>query len=345
MGRESIFFSTLRALFTAFGALIGVFLAIFVAIFTLSSLSDGVDTPDKSTLTVSADANGKRKLLTSTAPVILRVNLHGVIGELNLTEEKFTNMLLDSREGALDKDRVKGILLHINSPGGLATDSSAIYHVLKEYKEKYQVPLYAYVDGLCASGGMYIACAADKIYATNDSIIGSVGVRMGPAFNVSKVMDTIGVDALTLTEGKDKDLLNPFRPWKEGEEAPLKDIMAKEYEQFVDVVTAARPQLSRDELLNTYGARVYVSGEAQTLGYIDFADSSYNECLKSLVEASGIGEGKDYQVIAISPASSIFHDLTQGGANLLKGKIEHIFPIGPGISSEMSGKVLFLHQP
>jgi protease-4 len=345
MGRESIFASTFRALFIAFGALIGIFLAIFIALLTISALSDSVDMPTKSSLTVSADANGKRKLLVSSTPVILRMDLHGVIGEFSLTEEKWNTMLLDSREGTLDKDRVKGIVLHINTPGGLATDSSAIYRLLKAYKEKYHVPIYAYVDGICASGGMYIASAADKIYSSSDSIIGSVGVRMGPAFNVSDVMATIGVKALTLTEGKDKDLLNPFRPWKEGEEGPLKDIMAKEYEQFVDVVAAARPRLSRDELVNTYGARVYVAPDAQTLGYIDLAESSYTDCLKALVAAAGIEENHEYQVIAISPSFSFFRDMMQSQSGLLKGKIQHIFPIGPGISSEMSGKLLFLYQP
>ena len=68
------------------------------------------------------------------------------------------------------------------APGGAADDSVGIYRALCEYKKKYNVPIYAFVDGLCASGGMYIACAADKIYATPSSVIGSVGVIMGPLF-------------------------------------------------------------------------------------------------------------------------------------------------------------------
>ena len=219
--RESILKSTIRALFVSFAVLIGLILAVLVTILSVSTLMNNVSLPDKGTLTVSADAHGNRKLLTSSSPVILRIDIHGVIGDIDLNEKKITNLLYDSREGVLTGNRVKGILLHINSPGGLATDSSAIYHLLMDYKQKYHVPIYAYVDGLCASGGMYIACAADQIYATSDSVIGSVGVRLGPTFNVSQTMDKMGISALTLTEGKFKDALNPFRPWKECRRRPV----------------------------------------------------------------------------------------------------------------------------
>lgn len=343
--RESIFAALFRSLFKALGMVLGIFIAIIVVIIALNALSDNVDLPKKSQLTVGADTNGARKLLGKTAPVILRININGVIGVNDLTGDKFANMLYDSREDDLAHDRVKGIFLQINSPGGLATDSSDIYNLLKAYKQKYNVPIYAFVDGMCASGGMYIACAADRIYSTSDSIIGSVGVRLGPAFNFSQAMDKVGISSLTLTEGKNKDALNPFRPWKEGEDAALRDVMAKSYDQFVAVVTTARKGISRSDLVDNYGAQIYIATDAEKNGYIDFSNSDYNTCLAALVEAAGIHKEIEYQVLLIEPHFSLVENLSKSQNTLLKGKIEHVLAPAPGIAPEMSGKLLYLYSP
>lgn len=343
--RESIFVSAFRALFTAFGVIIGIILAIFVAVLGIGLISNNVSIPDKSTLTVSADTNGERKLLPSTAPVILRIDVHGIIGQGNGSSKYFSDMLLDSQAGVLEKHRVKGILLHMNTPGGYATDSADIYRMILDYKKKYNVPVYTYVDGLCASGGMYIAAASDKIFATEDSVIGSVGIRMGPTFNVVQAMDKLGIQALTLTEGKDKDMLNPFRPWKEDESATLQKILVAEYEQFVNVVAAARPKLTRDKLVSEFGAHVFVAKQAEELGYIDRSGSDYNSALKELTAAAGIKDDEKYQVLLIEPYQSALKSLAQSRETLLTGKIKHVFPLGPYMTTEMSGKLLYLYQP
>src|SRR5690606_22323692 len=115
----------------------------------------------------------------------LQINVHGVIGDAKsgIDTKMAQNILLDSRTGDFKNERGKGILLHMNTPGGTVVDSDNIYRMLKTYKERYKVPVFAFVDGLCASGGMYISCAADKVYAGPASIIGSVGVIIGPFFN------------------------------------------------------------------------------------------------------------------------------------------------------------------
>ena len=134
-----------------------------------------------------------REFLHSPAPVILKIDIDGVIGIGDLTYKKIQNSLLDSREGLLAPNRVKALLLYIDSPGGSADDADDIYRAILSYKKKYQVPVYAFVDGMCASGGMYIACAADRIFSTPTSVIGSVGVLLGPTFNFSGLMERYGV--------------------------------------------------------------------------------------------------------------------------------------------------------
>ena len=343
--RESIFINALRAFCNAFAVVLGIVLAVFI-FFLFSGLSSPETfLPEKSQLTIYPDANGNRSMLPTSSPVVLRLDFHGVIGERDLTRSKFENLLLDSREGLLQNGRVKAILMHIDTPGGTVTDADGIYRLLINYKKKYGVPVYAYVDGLCASGGMYIASAADKIFASSTSVIGSIGVIQGPYFNFVDLMQKYGIQSKTLTEGKDKDLLNPFRPWKQNEDGPLVEVMQYFYKQFVDIVTSARPRLNKEKLIHEYGAHVFDPVQAMALGYIDQADSSYEEALSALINEGGIKEKEEYQVISLSPRHSFISQFTDSEFSLLKGQIKHTLPIGPYINSEMSGKILYLYQP
>ncbi len=343
--RESIFVGAIRAFCTTFAGLLGIAVAIVVVIFITFMLSSPNLLPSKTEPQIVADAQGNREMLPLTSPIILKIDIQGVIGEGHLIPPNIESALLDSREGFF-QNRVKGILLHIDSPGGYVLDADAVYRAITAYKKKYQIPVYAYVDGLCASGGMYIASSCDQIFATAPSIIGSVGVIVGPAFNFSQAMEKYGIQSLTLTEGKDKDMLNPFRPWQPGEDISLRNIMTAHYHRFIDVVVAARPRLDREALINTYGAQVYIAEEAQKLGFIDHGNSSYQEALTALVKASGIEESEAYQVVLLEKRGGIVTQLLESNAiSQLKGTITHRFEIGPHMISNRSGKFLYLYQP
>ena len=340
LGRESILFSSLKSLCTAFATIIGLLLGIVLVIYALTAFSTPDIFPKKSDLTIAPDANGNRELLLH-APVILKIDIKGVIGQGDLTESKFVNLLLDSREGML-QDRVKAILLCFDTPGGTVTDADGIYRALMEYKKKYQIPIYGYVDGLCASGGMYVACAADKMFASFSSVIGSVGVIIGPAFNFSGLMERYGVQSLTITEGKDKDMLSPFRPWREGEDRSLRAVTADMYERFVSLVVEAR-HMDRDKLVNDYGAQIYSAEDAQQRRYVDVAGSDYNSAITELAKTAQLPE--TYQVMQISAPHPFFADLAKEKFSLLTGKVTHTFRLGPYADPELSGKFLYLYQP
>lgn len=343
--RESIFVSATRCFCNSFAVVIGVFIAGIVVLMGIMMLSGPDMVPTKSEISLAPDANGNRDLLPETAPAILRIDIHGVIGEGQLTAANIENILLDSRTDFLHNNRVKAVLLHMDTPGGTVTDADTIYRLLMDYKQKYNVPVYAFVDGLCASGGMYVCSAADKIYATPASIIGSVGVILGPIFNFSQAMDKIGLQARTLTEGKDKDMLNPFRPWVAGEDQSLVNVTRSLYMQFVDIVVSARKGLSKDRLINEFGAQVFISEEAQSYGYIEVANSSYSSSLKDLAAAASIPESQNYQVVQLETPVSILSHIVQGKSSLITGKLTHVFQVGPHMSSELSGKFLYLYQP
>lgn len=342
--REPIFKSALRSLCNALAVVIGVFAAIFLIMFTLSILSPPALLPEKCDVAIAPDAQGKQDLLHSHAPAILRIDIRGVIGVDGLTTEKIQTILLDSRVDFLKKDRVKAIFLYVDTPGGAADDAAGIYQELMSYKAKYKTPIYAFVDGLCASGGMYICAAADQIYTTSSSVIGSVGVLLGPSFNFSEVMGKVGVQAKTITQGKDKDMLSPFRPWKEGEDASLVNITKALYDQFVNVVTTGRKDLDKEKLIEEYGAQVYDAATAKKLGYTDVDDSNYFQAMQALVDAAKIDKG-EYQVVQLSLAKTFFAELAKNHFSLLSGKVHHTFQIGTYMSSELSGKFLYLYQP
>ena len=177
--RESILYSAVRALFVAFCVVIGLCLG-FIFISVILGAFSGTTSESKLTTVnteeILPNVHGQREVLSSDAPVILQINIEGIIGMEDLDAKTVRQLLVESREGSFKNNRVKGILLYINTPGGTVTDADDIFHALSEYKKKYSVPIYAYVDGLCASGGMYVALAADKIFANNVSLIGSIGV-------------------------------------------------------------------------------------------------------------------------------------------------------------------------
>lgn len=343
--RESIIVAAVRTFCKSFAAIIGISIGIILCFVALAMFASPDVYPPKSSMMISPDANGNREMLPSTAPVILKLDITGVIGMRDLITEKVKNSLFDSRDGMLSGNRVKAVLLYINTPGGTVDDADGIYRSLLEYKEKYQVPIYAYVDGMCASGGMYIASAADKVFASPSSVIGSVGVILGPTFNFAGLMDRYGVQSLTITQGKDKDMLNPFRPWVPGEDASLRNITADLYERFVSIVTGARQGLSKQKLVDEYGAQVFISKKAEQLGYIDVADSNYATAVGELAKEAKFAENEPYQVMTIEPSRPFLSDLTDGKLSLLFGKVTHQIQVHPTMDPELGGKFLYLYQP
>ena len=341
--RESIFGGAVRSFCKSVAIILGVALGFGIVGIGLAVITGPNFLPPKPETLIMPDAAGNRMMLPASAPALLRLDFHGVIGIGDLTSEKMINVLLDSQEDFLKGGRVKGVLLHLDTPGGAASDADTIYRILMAYKQKYNIPIHAYVDGLCASGGMYIACAADKIFASPSSIIGSVGVRMGPNFNFADAMTKYGVAALTLTQGKDKDSLNPFRPWTPDEGAPLQPIMAALYDRFVSIVAAARPMLTKDKLINEYGAHVFIAQEAEKLGYVDSGHSDYSEAVQMLASAAKIDEKEHYQVVQLTPPHPFFSNLAQTIAPMkaFRGALG----LGSSDMSELSGKFLYYYQP
>ncbi len=345
---ESIFRSFLRSFFVRFGTILGLLLGILLTFVLIGAFFGKKDDAGKLEYsyspTIRANALGEREVLPDTSPVILKMNLQGTIGLENLNRHKTRELLIESREKTLKDDRVKAILLCIDTPGGTVTDADGIYRLLKEYKERYKTPIYAYVDGLCASGGMYVACAADKIYASESSIVGSIGVMVSTAMNFTKVMDKIGIESLTLTAGKGKDELNPFRPWKPDESKNYQALINDFYLSFVDIVTTNRPEVNKEKLVDEYGANVFTAAKAKEIGLIDEVGFTYSQTLELLAKDVGLNDEK-YQVIELTEDNWI-NALFRSQANnpLLKGELKHSVQLQGELDPKLTNQFLYLKQ-
>jgi len=344
MASESFFKDLLRSTLSSFFRVIAVGFGILALLIAFSIAFKAPPGPQQmTTATVVPNHEWKIAPLSKTAPTIVKITIDGPIGLDHMNDsQSIRNQLIDTVDGEIKIGQVKAILLCINSPGGLADASSTIYEQIADYKKRYSIPVIAFVDGMCASGGMFIACAADKIIATDSSIIGSVGVIMGPAFNFSGLMDSLGIQAKTLTAGKGKDDLNPFRPWRADEAATFQAITDACYSQFTGVVSKNRPKLTKEALVE-HGAGIYAAQEAEQLGYIDSRVSTLDAVMQQIAEEHGLGG--DYQVVELS-SKTWLDGLFQSSVNFMKKpKVEHSIQLPGNMRAEFAGKLLYLHCP
>ncbi|MBN1914731.1 MAG: S49 family peptidase [Parachlamydiales bacterium] len=340
--RESIFSSAVRSFVRGAFGVLGFFIVFIPVFFMIMNLGGEKDFHRKTTTEILPDLEGKTAPVPPTAPLILQIDFDGIIGAKLLDKENIQVQLLESQMGKL-QGRIRGILLNMNTPGGAVYDNDAIYRLLMAYKEKYNVPVYVYVEGMCASGGMYIASAADKIYANPISLTGSVGVISGPYFNIFQTLEKIGVLSKTLTEGTGKDAMSPFRPWKEGEDKEYQAMIAYFYEQFVTIVSQGR-NIPKKTIIEEYGAKVFTSPEAKEKGYIDEIVMTYNDALQALIEKANIDTKSPYQVITLKTKRKWIENLFQEKSPLLSGQIAHKIDLG-SFPIESAYPIFYLYDP
>ncbi len=345
--RESLFSSAVRSFCISFFAVIGIVIAVFIILLAFGAGKTAKSSEASNFEMIIPDTNGRKYVMSSQKPLLLRIDINGVIGSggmQGISAENIRAILNESQAGALKNGLVKGILLYINSPGGGATTSESIYEALKQYSLKYQIPIYAYVEGLCASGGMYIACAADKIYATETSVIGSVGV-IGMFFNYSDGMGKIGIQNKTLTAGTGKDDLNPYKPWQENSGNSMQHIIDLNYKQFISVVSKERPKLTEKQLINKYGANVYYATEAEQYGYIDGAGYQLQEVAQMLAKSAGITDNK-FQVIQLEPKVRFTDFLSLKNSLVANPSLMDLIKKNPfSFLSPINGELMNLYTP
>ncbi len=162
---------------------------------------------------------------------------------------------------------VHSLLLDINTPGGTVASVQDIYNALMYFKSKGK-PVVALFRDISASGGYYIATAADKIVAQPGTITGSIGVIMQGA-NFTPLLEKIGVSFKPIKSAKHKDIGSPYREMTEEEQQLLQDMINDTYAQFFDVVKKSRPNIPEEKLRIYADGRVWTGNQAKALGLID----------------------------------------------------------------------------
>ena len=201
-----------------------------------------------------------------------RVDVDGLIS--SETEASAENVRKALKAAFKDKG-TKGVILRINSPGGSPVQSAMINEEVRRLRDKHpKVPVYAVVEDLCASGGYYIAVAADKIYVNRSSVVGSIGVLMN-GFGFVETLDKLGVERRLMTAGEHKALLDPFSPVKEFDREHAQALLDKLHERFIATVKSGRGERLKDHP-DVFSGLYWTGEESVGLGLADgFGDAGH----------------------------------------------------------------------
>ena len=176
--------------------------------------------------------------------------------------------VLNSIDAMENDSENKGIILYLDTPGGTVFASDEVYLKLKEYQEKTQRPVYASMQSMAASGGYYLSANADKIYANRNTWTGSIGVTLGTIYDVSELLDTLGVKTNTITSGKNKAMGSSVEEMTKEQREIYQSLVDEAYEQFVGIVADGR-DMSVKEVKKIADGRVYTAKQAKTNGLVD----------------------------------------------------------------------------
>jgi len=235
--------------------------------------------------------------------VIAVIRLKGVIAPSSGGMRK--TISLEGVEAQLKKafaiSSVKAVALVINSPGGSPVQSQLIADRVRQLANKNGVPVMAFCEDAAASGGYWLACAADEIYASPASIIGSIGV-VSAGFGFPELLAKIGVERRVYTAGTSKAMLDPFKPEQQADIAHLKSLQVTLHEQFKDYVKTRRGGRLNGTEEELFSGAFWAGTTALQLGLIDHIGSLYQVLEQKF--------GSDFKIVAITAKSGF--SLLQG---------------------------------
>lgn len=193
------------------------------------------------------------------------VNFQGVI---DAKGESSAEKLISALQGAFDEKHSAGVILRINSPGGSPVQAGLVNDEIRRLRGKHpDKPLYVVVEDVCASGGYFVAVAADKIFVNQASIVGSIGVLMD-GFGFTGTMEKLGVERRLLTAGENKGVLDPFSPVSEKQKAHVQAMLNEIHRQFIDVVKAGRGDRLK-ESPEMFSGLMWTGAQSVNLGLAD----------------------------------------------------------------------------
>jgi protease IV len=261
------------------------------------------------------------------------LDVNGVIQDTN-DAESFFQAAGYNHQGFMKRldfikedDSVKGIILKVNSPGGGVVESAEIHDKLLEIQKETKKPVYVSMGSMAASGGYYISAGAKKIFASEETMTGSLGVIM-QGINYEGLAEKYGVDFVTIKSGQYKDIMSPTRQMTEEERQILQKMIDNSYEGFVKVIAEGR-KMTTDQVKKIADGRIYDGRQAKELNLID-GFGYLEDVIEQMMEQEKL---KDAKVVRYTEQI--------GFGSLLNLKVQKFI----GADSEMAGLMNVLSRP
>ncbi len=195
-----------------------------------------------------------------------------VDGLIASSTEASSKNIVEALRKAFKDDKTAGVIVAINSPGGSPVQAGEIYDEIRRLRQQYpKIPVYAVASDVCASGGYYIAAAAQKIYANRASIVGSIGVRMD-SFGFTDAIAKLGIERRAYTAGSNKDFLDPFKPVNPEEVQHLQGMLDEIHHQFITAVQQGRGERLKDRP-EVFSGLMWTGEQGVELGLVDALSS------------------------------------------------------------------------
>ena len=255
----------------------------------------------------------------ANAPVVAMVRLKGVIAPSTGGVRKSIN--LETIEPLLKKafatTGLRAVILLINSPGGSPVQSQLIADRIRQLSAKTDTPVLAFCEDAAASGGYWLACAADEIYASPASIIGSIGV-VSAGFGFPDLLAKLGVERRVYTAGTSKAMLDPFKAEEPQDVAHLKSLQEQLHEQFKDYVKSRRGGRITVQDKEVYSGAFWSGSTALKLGLIDSLGTMHQVLVQKF--------GEDYRLVTMQAKSgfSLLSALSSSQQNKLNDAATHL---------------------
>jgi signal peptide peptidase SppA len=200
------------------------------------------------------------------------LRLSGVIGAAPGILRKSSGINFDNVRIHVDKafkdKSIKALVLQINSPGGSPGQSELIYRYIKSLAITRKVPIYSFVEDVAASGGYWLACAGEEIYALDTSIIGSIGV-VSASFGFVDLMKKIGVKRRVITQGESKMVWDPFSAEKESDKKIIEEIQKDTHQVFKNIVKTNRAKKLNIAETKLFSGEFWAGVAARKYGLVD----------------------------------------------------------------------------
>ena len=210
---------------------------------------------------------------TVTAVAKNHTALIRIDGLISSSTEASAKNVIEALRKAFKDEKTAGVILEINSPGGSPVQAGEIYDEIKSLRQQHaKIPVYAVASDVCASGGYYIAAAAQQIYANKASIVGSIGVRMD-SFGFTDAIAKLGVERRAYTAGSNKDFLDPFKPVNPAEVEHLQTMLDAIHQQFIAAVKQGRGERLKDNP-DIFSGLMWTGEQSVVLGLIDALGNS-----------------------------------------------------------------------